>query len=229
MNVSEDRVIEFAGVLYSTGQQRILEAASRLVKSDLGDLLKEITDITGITDRALDVFGYDSEDTLDYAIDLMSQADVIAGQNVKHFDKPLIEAWARRYGKKIPEKLWVDTFTDLPMQGEQLVTMMAKRGLLLLDAHSALADAYGALKLLLQFPIDDVIVRANTPSIVVLAHAHISDNDKVKKAKFRWSPAPNKVWWKSIKETDIDALAAACPFDISIADKALAALLENSN
>lgn len=219
LNVQTDEVIEFGHVLHSTGQGRMLEAGSRLVKATR-PITQEITDLTGVYPNAVEKFGYESDDTLDYVIELASMADALGGHNVKRFDKRIIEAWSKRLGRKFPEKLWIDSFTDLPMVGEGLITMMAKRGILLDGAHSALFDAYGSLRLTMTFDFDTVVTRAQSPDILVIAHHSRDENEKAKKLKFRWNPE-NKIWWKAMKETDVETFSKTCPFDISVADKSM--------
>jgi len=220
LDTLKDEIIEVGGVLYSLDNYRTLESLGKLVKDNTISLSEEIKDKTGITQKIIDTSGYDREDTLEHVVECMHTADIILTHNGKRFDKPITETWAK--GKiDLPNKLWVDTFTDIPnVQGEKLVTMCANRGILIMEAHSALADAQACLRLFLSYNTDEIIKRAKMPDIIVIAHHARSENEKAKKLKFRWNP-DNKVWWKSIKEEDIEVFAKTCPFDISIADKNL--------
>lgn len=216
LDTKKDEVVEVGALLYSTGQKRVLESVSFLVKTDL-PITEEVTKITGIVKPALDRFGYESDNALDVVTDLMSQADLIIGQNVIQFDKRITDSWAKRVNKQLPEKLWADTRTDLPgCEGKHLGYMAADHGFLNMFPHSALADAQTVLKILSFYDIEEVIKRAKSPSIVIRSLQSMDQNREASKRKFRWKPELNKRWLKVIKECDIESEMAANPFKISI-------------
>jgi DNA polymerase III epsilon subunit-like protein len=218
LNVVEDRVLEVGAILWSSGQQKCLESTGFLVQSDV-PITSEITTITGITQAAADRFGYESKDALDNVLDLVAQADAIAGHNVIRFDKRVQEEWAKRHQVTIPDKLWIDTTTDLP--GAKFGTLShvaADHGFLNLFPHSALADCQTVVKLLQMYDIDEVVTRAKSPTLVIRSHQDRANNQDAKKLKFRWEPE-RKVWWRTIKEMDLDEFAKQAPFSISVFDK----------
>ena len=216
LNVIEDRPIEVGGILYSTAQKKCLESQGFLVKTDK-PITAEITKITGIFQAAVDKFGYESSDALDTVIDMMNQSDAVIGQNVIRFDKRVLENWAARENKKLPEKLWIDTRTDLLLtEGKHLGYMAADNHFLNLFPHSALSDCQTVLKLLEKEDIDKVIERAKSPTVILIAHHRREQNDLAKKAKFRWSP-DYRIWWKGVKHMDVEKEAGAVTFNISIA------------
>src|SRR5271166_166925 len=141
-----DRVIEFGEVLYSTGQNKCLDNQGSLVKADV-PVSAEITEITGITQKAVDRYGYDSDSSLATVIDLMNSADYIIGYNVRRFDKPILENWAKRVGVALPDKLWIDLFADLPWRVNRgkLSHVAADHGIINLFPRSALADSQTVL------------------------------------------------------------------------------------
>jgi DNA polymerase III epsilon subunit-like protein len=215
LNVAEDHVIEVGMALYSTGQRKILESSGYLVKSDK-PISEEITKITGIHPSAVEKFGFDSKDALQTVIELIQVADAVAGQNVIQFDKRMLESWGKRESASIPDKLWLDTLTDLPgVEGKHLGYMAADAGFLNLFPHSALTDCLTVVKLLMGHDIDKVVERAKSPLVVLQAHQDRANNDQAKKLKFRWKPE-RKIWWKVVKEMDVDELVKSAPFDISI-------------
>lgn len=202
------RPIEVGAILYSTGQKKCLESSGYLVKSDV-PVPAFITTLTGITQSALDKFGYEPEAALDAFLDLADQADAIIGQNVKRFDKKMFEHWAQRHNKVVPTKLWIDTRTDLPgVESKHLGYMAADAGFLNLFPHSALSDCQTVLKLVEDHDITKVVERAQSPDIVLLAHQKFEDNHLAKTRKFVWNPT-FKIWWKGIKQMDLDAEIAA--------------------
>lgn len=217
-----DRPIEVGAVLYSTGQKKCLESQGFLVKADV-PVSAEITKLTGIHQSAIDGFGFDSSDSLAIVTDMMSAADLVLGHNVVRFDKRMTKAWAAREGVELPEKLWCDTYTDLPKMDEfgnenepgKLTLMAANAGFLNYWAHSALADCQTALKLIEKYDLNKIIERAKSPMVVVQAHQARHENELAKKARFRWYPS-RTVWWKWCKEIDLENFVKDLPFDVSV-------------
>jgi DNA polymerase III epsilon subunit-like protein len=212
----KDRIIEVGAVLWSTGQRKCLESQGFLVKSDV-PVSAEITKITGITQSAVDKFGYDSAGSLETVMDLIASADAVIGHNVTRFDRKMLYAWAAREGiNDLPDMLWIDTFTDLPDTfATKLGYMAADSGFVNLFPHSALTDCLTVLKLVEKYDIEKVIERAKSPMVVVQAHQDRGQNELAKKAKFRWRPE-TKQWWKFVKEIDLEAFAKDLPFDVSV-------------
>ena len=218
-----DRVIELGVALYSTGHRRFLDSVGQLVKSDVL-VTPEVTGITKIQPSAVTCFGYEDGDALGTVIEFIGQADAVIGHNIREFDWPMLQAWVKRVGGlTLEDKLVVDTFEDLPygVKPGSLVAMCAEAGFLLADAHSALADAQGSLKLGLHYNIDVVVERAKMQTVVVQSLAPRNMNSENKKFKFRWAPAPYKIWWKAVKESDVELLAREFPFSIAVLDKSI--------
>ena len=63
LDVVNDRPIEVGLLLYSTTQKKVIESAGFLVKSSV-PVSPFITKLTGITQSAVDTFGYESKDAL---------------------------------------------------------------------------------------------------------------------------------------------------------------------
>ena len=213
LHFTEDRVIEVGAILYSTTQKRVLESQGFLVKTDV-PITAEITKITGITKKAIDSFGYESGDALVTVINMMHEADAVVGHNVVRFDKRMTQAWCDREETRIPEKLWIDTYVDLPdTEVGKLTLMAANAGFLNLFPHGALTDCLTVIKLLEGYDLDKVIERAKSPNVVVQAKVTYDTNHLAKKEKFRWYP-DRKQWWKMVKEIDLEAYAAKLEFDV---------------
>lgn len=214
----KDRIIEVGAILWSTNQRKCLESQGFLVKSDVS-VTPEITKITGITQSAVDRYGYEQDDSLQTVLNLMEQADAVIGHNVVRFDKRMLQSWADRNSAEVPEKLWIDTYQDLPnTEVGKLTLMAANAGFLNMFPHAALADCQTVLKLVEPYDIEKVVERAKSPMIGIQAHQDRNSNDKAKKLRFRWEPQ-RKIWWKMIKEMDLDEFAKSASFDISIIGK----------
>lgn len=218
--------IEVGAVLYSTGQRRIMEAASYLVKTTI-PITKEITGITGLTQGAVNKFGFESVEGLSNLIGMVDMADAVIGQNVIRYDKEILNNWTRRDSGKVPEKLWIDTLTDLPgVVSKHLGYMCADAGFLNLFPHSAMTDCLSVLKLVDYYSqnnklnltpdqyVDEMVKLAQSPVLILIGHQDRSDNSLAKKAKFMWNP-DYKIWWKGIKECQLEEEVAALPFNVS--------------
>jgi DNA polymerase III epsilon subunit-like protein len=217
LNVHTDRVIEVGAILYSTGQKKCLESAGYLVKSDV-PVSEEITKLTGISQAAVNKFGYESEDALETVLQMASLSDAFIGQNVLRFDKRVLEEWAKRHGKTVPEKLWIDTRTDLPgIEGKHLGYMAADAGFLNMFPHSALSDCQTVLKLVEPLDINAVIERAKSPLLILRAHVSFQENQLAKKRKYTWFPA-KKYWVKVIKQQDLEVETSHKEFDVTFLD-----------
>ena len=213
----ESRPIEVGAILYSTGQKKCLESTGFLVKSDK-PVSAEITKLTGITQAAVDKFGYDSKESLQVVIDLIESADALVGQNIKRFDMNILAAWGSRHGLTIPEKLVIDTRTDLPgVESKTLSYMAADHGFLNLFPHSALSDVQTCLKIVSMYDIDVVAARAKEPTVILKAHVGFENNSLAKKRKYGWynDNAGTKFWWKAVKQSDVAAETAHNEFDVS--------------
>ena len=211
-----DRPIEVGAIVYSTGKKRCLESAGFLVKTDV-PIPEKITGITGIDQAAVNHFGFSSPDALEHLLELADLADAFIGQNIIRFDKRFLENWCKRENRTMPNKLWIDTYTDLPgVEAKHLGYMAADAGFLNPFPHQALSDCQTVIKLFAMHDINTVIERAQSPTIVLLAHQAKNDNELAKARKFRWN-SEYKIWWKTVKELDKATEMTGAPFNITVA------------
>jgi DNA polymerase III subunit epsilon len=202
LDVKNDHVIEVGSILYSTGLKSCLESSGYLVKTSL-PISEKITQLTGIHPAAVEKFGYESEDALDALLNMMSKADAVIGQNVIRFDKRILESWAARHGRIVPEMLWIDTRTDIPgVEGKHLSYMAADQGFLNLFPHSALADCQTVIKLIEGRDIDAIVERAKSPIVILRARVSYETNKLAKARKYSWNPE-HKIWWRICKQIDL--------------------------
>jgi DNA polymerase-3 subunit epsilon len=203
LSPEKDRIVEVGAILFSTTQDRALESAGYLVQSDV-PLTAELTKINGITQAAVDKFGYSSHDGLLSLLEMAQFAEAYIGQNVVRFDKLFIESWGAREKIQIPDKLWIDTRTDIPgVVGKHLSYMAADAGFLNLFPHSALTDCLTVLKLIENYDIKKIVERAESPMVILQSHQARTDNNLAKAHKFWWNPG-YEIWWKAVKQMDVD-------------------------
>lgn len=227
LDTSKDEPIEVGMILFSTNLRRQMESDGFFVKTNL-PITEEVTKLTGITQAALSRFGYSSEDALDSVLDMLNDSDAVIGQNVIRFDKKLLESWAARHGKKVPEKLWIDTYTDLPVTVEpkSLKYLAADHGFIPSSSHAALADCETVLRIAMMHDVDQLIARAKEPTVVLQAHVSYDTNKLAKERRYRWNP-DNKIWWRSFKQSDVKKEVDEAPFNTGQVAIALDVLLHN--
>ena len=213
LDTNQDQVIEVGAVLYSTGLNASIESSGYLVKTNV-PITEEITRLTGIHPAAVEKFGYEPDAALDALLSMMERADAFVGQNIVRFDSRFLSTWATRLGRTLPDKLQIDTLTDLPgVEGKHLGYQAADHGFLNLFPHSALADCQTVLKIISMHDIDKVVERAKSPLVLLQAHQDREENDKAKKLRFRWNP-DFKIWWKAVKQMDVDEFIKLATFKI---------------
>lgn len=221
LNTAEDHVIEVGAVIYSTNLDQTLQMSGYFVDHEV-PIPEIITQITGIRRSMIDKFGVSSKQALSQLLNMVEEVDAIVGQNIVDFDIPLARAWAQREGEVWPERLLIDTKTDLPgVQSKHLGYMAADAGFLNPFPHRAVSDCLTVLKLIarhngkdLPTTFDDVVVRAKSPRLTIAAQVDFDHNKLAKERKYIWHPE-RRVWYKQIKEIDLDREVKEAPFDIA--------------
>lgn len=218
---NSDRITEVGAVLYSTTQARCLLSSAYMVDNQVA-VSKEITAMTGISKGMIDKFGLASKIALTALLGMIEMSEAIAGQNFVEFDMPFLENWCAREGETLPPRLLIDTKTDLPgIDPKHLGYMAADAGFLNPFPHSALSDCLTVLKLISlhdgkRYPttFDDIVARASSPRVYIKAHVSFDNNKLAKKRKYAWRPE-ERLWFKCIKEMDLEQEIKDAPFDIS--------------
>lgn len=222
----KDRSIEVGLTLWSTNMQRGLETHNFLVQSEGVPVTEEITEITGLNQKAVDVFGTDTVAAYSEVMRFVNRAEAVVAFNGHHFDIPMMRQWAKRLDASFPDKLIIDPFTDMPktsqapspgMRPQELITMCAKEGIYY-DAHEAGADVNAMLRLMSKRPFEFVLQRAKSDTLVIQSKQPFNENDKAKKHKFRWNPT-HKMWWKPVKRIDLDHLVAQVNNEFSLMER----------
>ena len=183
----KDRTIEVCSILWTTNFNRSIGSRTLLVQSDGVSIPSEVTELTGITQAMADRFGVTQDEAFEEMEYFISQAEAIVAFNGRRFDVPFSQQWAKRLNKAFPDKPLIDPFTDLPMRGQELITMCAKKGIYY-AAHEAGADTAAMLQLVSKFPFDVVWARSQSPIVAVRSMQKRNENSKAKKHKFRWNP-----------------------------------------
>lgn len=210
----QNRITEAAAILYTTTFKRVVMAESFLVDNEV-EIPKIITDLTKINKPMIQKFGLTSEDALARLNNYFDMADAVAGANIIEFDLPFYKNWCLREGEEPIEKLAIDIKTDLPgVESKHLGYMAADAGFLNPFPHAALPDAWTVLRLVEMHDIEKVVERAKSPRVYLKAHVSFDTNYLAKERKYGWNPE-RKVWYKVVKELDVEAEGKNAAFDIS--------------
>lgn len=201
------------------------EAPARL-KSDLilpadnePPMDAEVVGVTGITDDLRREFGVPLHQALRDFHDAARKADYVVAHKAG-FEKSFLGVHAigdpldplSRYS-------WIDTLEDIPYpasigENRTLIYLCAVHGFLNPFSHRAVFDAMSAAKLLRCYPLDEVVRRSRAPRIRLMAWGLPYDRrEEAKTLRFHWDPA-RKVWFKEIREYELDGVVATFPITI---------------
>lgn len=214
LDKNSDRVIEVGAVLYSTTQGQQLMTQGFLVDHEV-PISAEITKITGIKKGMIDRFGLSSKTGLTMLLNMVDMCEAIIGQNIVDFDMEFLNNWVLREKEILAPRLIIDTKTDLPgAESKHLGYMAADHGFLNPFPHRAVSDCMTVLKLVSFYDIDQVVARAKSPRVYLAAGVDYNNNDLAKKRGYRWNK-DRKVWWKVIKEMELEMETKEAPFDVA--------------
>jgi len=211
---SQSRITEVGAILYTTTFKRVVMAESFLVDNEV-EIPKIITDLTKINKPMIAKFGLLPSDALSRLQNYFDMADAVAGANIVEFDLPFYKNWCIRENQEPIEKLAIDIKTDLPnTESKHLGYMAADAGFLNPFPHAALPDAWTVLRLVEMHDIEKVVERAKSPRVYLKAHVTFDTNYLAKERKYKWNPE-RKVWYKVVKELDLEQESKDCSFDVS--------------
>lgn len=214
-------ITELGMVLWDTDTRQPVEFFNRILKHPSKTVVDEAADYTGITPQIIERFGVTPGPAVIAEILVMlSKADYIVAHNGIQFDKVVLGEFLASHGKKLPEKVWIDTMIDVPYprhcKQRNLTYLAGYHRLVNPFAHRAVTDVLIMLTILDMYDIDVVIESAKSPLIVVQAMVSFNDKDDAKKEKFSWERAGNntypKAWVKMMKESEYRANAELWPF-----------------
>ena len=149
----------------------------------------------------------------------MKKLNFLVGHNAISFDSKFLEAAFDSYQMPKIKTPWIDTLTDLPYSQEvktrKLSYLASEHGFVNPFSHRALFDVLTMLKLLSQYPIEEIIAIQQSPLVKILAHVSYDDRDKARRLGFRWDPQ-NRCWFAEIKQSILPRMDY--PFEYSIED-----------
>jgi DNA polymerase-3 subunit epsilon len=144
-------------------------------------------------------------------------AETVCAHNGIKFDKGFMQAWADRYNfDSDPDKLWIDTLTDLPLPRwytRKLAYMPVDHGMLPNPfPHRAAFDAVSMMQMLDQYPLDKVLELARSPIVIVKALVTFNNNELAKKRGYHAEYKDGKfvMWFREMKELFVEQEREEC-------------------
>lgn len=212
-------ITEIGWALWDTDRSAPLMTGGGLVAPAEGEapLSPEIVTLTAITDEDRKEFGTIPEALFADVRDLFKKhgAERFVAHNAP-FDRSFLEPVAASIGfTGLVGLPWIDTRTDLPLTEEttsgRLQHLLADHGIIQPFRHRALFDALGCCLLLQCYPIEEVIRRADAPSVTLQALVSFDEKELAKARRYHWD-APTKAWLKTLKDFEVAAEETAAPF-----------------
>jgi DNA polymerase-3 subunit epsilon len=207
LDIETTEVVEVGAVLWDTERQVPLKLLNELMPCQ-EEISEETTEITGIKAADVDIYGMPKDKVWRWVSWMMKKADYVVGHNVNRFDRPIVERVLQEQNLIVPDKDWLDTYTDMPLSvtPTKLSYMAADMGFLNPFAHRAVFDVLTCLILLSKQPLDEIIEIAKSPMVEAVADVSYQDRDKAKDARFRWD-ADRKLWVKELRHHHLETLS----------------------
>ncbi len=199
-----DEIIELGAVAWDTEQNKPVAMINHLIQQPKKMPLEDIiVKITGITENDLNNFGISEQKAIQDYVELANKCDYVIAHNGNQFDKQFIEKALTRHGEK-QQHIWLDSMTDVPYQTatRKLTYLAAEHKFLNPYSHRALFDVLTMLKVCSHYDWNEIITRAASPTVQVVAKVSKEDRLLAKKVGFRWD-AKNYQWVKVMKEMDL--------------------------
>ena len=204
------RVTEVGLALFDTDEHQFISMESWLVKEvGAAPLSDDIIEITGITQKMVDVYGESSEFVISRVLNYVSRADVVLAHNGNLFDRPLMRAWMGRYltdeqKLSLRPKHWIDSLTDLDYpkfcSHRSMTYLQGFYGIMNPFKHRALTDILTTMTIIdKNFDWADVLKISHSRTIRFIAQVDYQDRELAKMQKFKWD-APRKMWHFDAKE-----------------------------
>lgn len=221
LNPTEDRIIEVGAVLWETDTQTPILVDSFYVDHELDTWNKEAEAINGISEATVKAHGMIAIEATRRLDHPLSACEYIVAHNGAAFDRPFLEAEYSRQEWPAPLKPWIDTQNDIEypeaITTRKLVHLAAEHGFLNPFPHRAVFDVLTMLKVLSCYDIQQVIAYSLIPTIKVRSLQKFDENELAKARGFRWD-GEKRIWWRTMKQSKLEALQAEAPFKTTVFD-----------
>jgi DNA polymerase III epsilon subunit-like protein len=221
LDVKKDRITEVGAVLWCTERNAPLKVfSSYMYEKTYPEISKEITELTGITQRDLDLYGRYPEQVLSDLLMFFDEGDFVLAHNGTNFDRPILESEMERVGAMYKDDVaWIDTSVDLPfpkgITTRKLSYLATEHGFLNPFPHRALFDVMTMLKVVSMYDTDEVVKLSKSPNLTIRAVVDYDNRKLASERGYRWN-AENKMWVKTIKELNLETETKDVPFKVLI-------------
>lgn len=165
----------------------------------------EMSEYTGITDEHCDKYGIEAPRVATAALAILASADMIVAHNGIRFDFPVISGWFERVLGGVAysqDKLFCDTMIDVPwgkhVKQKNLTYLAGAHEMYNPFPHRAITDAMTMMKLFFMYPLDEIVLSAQSEFVKVKALVSIKEKNLAKNRKF-WFDPETKSWYKEMR------------------------------
>jgi DNA polymerase-3 subunit epsilon len=222
LSAIDDRITEIGACLYDWDTGTPLKLMSTLVNPER-PIPEEIVKLTGITDELVDLYGKSEKVAFAELHDLMSYSDYAMAFNGSRFDYLFYLAACKRLEVEPSGIFWLDASSDVKypeaIKTRNLRHLASEHNFLNPFAHRAIFDVLTMFKVAGNYRLDDIIARAQEPTLCVQALVSFDEKELAKARGYRWY-APSKIWWREWKASDYEADKLECGFRTQLLTKA---------
>lgn len=208
-------MIDLGAILYDTDDQKIVKVQSDLILWPERPLITPLIEkLTGITQKMLDRHGVSPQEAIERYFNLHPDVEYDLGFNSLLFDRYVLETAILR--AKMPDSIkqkfysmkHIDAMLDIIypelIKTRKLTYLCFEHGIIMQDAHRALADALGLCSLIKKYSFCEMENMARHPLLTIEADVPYIDRQKASDAGFFWSDLQGalskKKWLKNIRE-----------------------------
>ena len=214
LDVKKDRIYKMGAVLMEVGNPVMLwEKEWSLWHDDYPECSVEALKTHGITKSMAQEFGEHPQGPIVELAKFLEdhKVDYLVAHNGHAFDFPMLcsstEAYASHLKNTFVNFKKIDTTVDVPIRGiktRKLSYLAAEHGFVNPFPHSTISDVRTMLKVLNCYSLEEVMRRAASKTVIIIACVSYEDRNLAKEAGFYWNPAKS-VWLKSVKECDLES------------------------
>ena len=201
---SSSDIIEIGYMIWDTNLSCPVKFGCYLIKINY-PLSSEIKQLTGISDNHLDKFGVELKQAMVSLADLAQQCDFLVGHNAIEFDRKYLSNACKKYSINFPQKYWIDTITDVPypqsIKTRKLNYLAVEHKISVILSHRAVFDIWTTMQILKEYDIKEIVERAKTGFIKLIAKVSYEERAKASTQGFKWD-VKNKMWFKILRAFD---------------------------
>jgi DNA polymerase-3 subunit epsilon len=233
LDTANDRVTEVGLCLWDAAKKRPITTYSiflydkQMEERFTPEAVDMMERLCGITPELLREFGQDPGKNFAWMADYCRnhRVDYIVAHNGENFDKPFQEQELTRHGvvgSYLRELPWLDTKQDIPHptppDSNKLKHLALDAGFINPFAHRAVFDVLTMLRVLSNYPLEEVIAYSKVPFVTVRAVVSYDDRELAKKERYSWEKIGEKTypkcWVKRIKADKLVEEQAKCKFQV---------------